>query len=291
MINEGVAYPSRVFANPYDSSGGVGQGNAAVRNERLCTMSTDEHNPIVLRGTAISQDAEGRICLDDLWEVAGASAGRKPRFWRITEGAKALVKVLQKKVGIPNIKGEVIAARRGRGMQGTFAHPIIAAAYAGYLDPNLEVEVREVWLRYRAGDATLADEILQRASAEANHWAGVRALSRARRRSYTDVLKAQGVVAKGYMECTEAVYINLLGKRSYELRAAMKLKPKTNLREHLDADKLVYIMAAETLAAERILDEQRVGNAECIEATAISASVFSTAIANDRRNRQKRLVA
>lgn len=52
----------------------------------------------------------------------------------------------------------------------------MAAAYAGYLDPNLEVEIREVWLRYRAGDATLADEILQRASAEANHWAGMRAL-------------------------------------------------------------------------------------------------------------------
>jgi len=47
---------------------------------------------------------------------------------------------------------------------GTYAHPILACAYAGYLSPELEIEVREIWLRYRAGDATLADEVLARAS-------------------------------------------------------------------------------------------------------------------------------
>src|SRR5690606_7804971 len=119
----------------------------------------------------------GRVCLDDLWRVANATDGRKPRFWRLTEGFKALKRVLQKKVGDPNINGDVIFAKRGRGARGTYAHPVLAAAYAGYLDANLEIEMREVWLRYRAGDATLADDILQRATAEANRWAGVRALS------------------------------------------------------------------------------------------------------------------
>ncbi|SRR5579883_238219 len=59
-----------------------------------------------------------------------------------------------------------------------------AAAYAGYLSPKLELEVREVWLRYGSDDATLADEILQRATAEENRWAGARAISRSQGVTY-----------------------------------------------------------------------------------------------------------
>lgn len=245
---------------------------------------------LILRDVLIEQDAEGRICLDDLWRLAGASASRLPKFWRRTEPAKALIRALDEKVRKSHLSPDVIFSKRGRGAGGTFAHPIIAAAYAGYLDTSLEVEMREVWLRYRSGDPTLADDILQRASAEANHWAGVRALARARRRSYTDVLKAHGVVQKGYMECTEAVYLNLLGGKSYQLRARMNLKPKTNLRDNLDADNLAYIMAAESLSAERIQDEQRQGNRECAEASAIGASAIRKAIEEDRRNRQRRMI-
>lgn len=254
-------------------------------------MNADYHQQLVLRGMAISQDDDGRVCLDDLWHIAKATAGRDPKRWRETGPAKALERALQKKVGNPDLFGKVVLARRGRGNKGTFAHPIIAAAYAGYLDTDLEVEMREVWLRYRSGDPTLADDILQRASAEANHWAGVRALSRARRRSYTDVLKAHGVVAKGYMECTEAVYLHLLGGKSYQIRASMMLKPKSNLRDHLDADNLAYVIAAEALSAERIEEEERQGNAQCAEASAIGARAIRRAVEEDRRSRQKRLVA
>jgi hypothetical protein len=257
-------------------------------------VSTDDQKQLVIRGALITEDEHGRVCLDDLWKAAGASTGKKPRFWRITEAGKALVRALRKKVGNPNINEDadtVIFAGRGRGAKGTFAHPIIAAAYAGYLDSKLEIEMREVWLRYRSGDATLADEILQRASAEANHWAGVRALSRSRRRSYTDVLKAHGVQSKGYMECTEAVYLHLLGGKSYQLRASMDLPKKSNLRDHLGADKLAYIMAAEALSAERIEEEGRRGNADCAAASARSAAALRAAIEADRKDRQQRLVA
>lgn len=245
---------------------------------------------LILRDVLIEQDAEGRVCLDDLWRLAGASASRAPKFWRRTEPAKALVRALEEKVMESHLSPEVVSSRRGRGHVGTFAHPIIAAAYAGYLDTSLEIEMRDVWLRYRSGDPTLADDILQRASAEANHWVGVRALSRSRRKSYTDTLKAHGVEKKGYMECTEAVYIHLLGGRSYELRGRMNLKPKTNLRDNLDAGSLAFIMAAESLAAERIEDEQRQGNRACADASAIGASAIRKAIDEDRRSRQPRMI-
>jgi hypothetical protein len=44
----------------------------------------------------------------------------------------------------------------------TFAHPVLALAYAEDLLPALGVEIREVFLRYRANDISLANDILDR---------------------------------------------------------------------------------------------------------------------------------
>jgi len=259
-------------------------------------MSDQGSLPLTVRGKAISEDEHGRLCLDDLWELAGGRATQAPKHWKGQGAAKRLETELQKKVTADYLKSggqnlAVIEAGRGRGVKGTFAHPVIAAAYAGYLSPKLEIEIREVWLRYRAGDATLADDILQRASAEANHWAGVRALARSNRVGFTDTLKAHGVESRGYMECTEATYLHLLGGKSYQVRADRGWPPKSNLRDQLNAEELSYVMAAESLSAERIVDEDRRGNAQCIEATAIGASAIRRAIEDDRKNRQRRMVA
>jgi hypothetical protein len=254
----------------------------------------NESRILVLRGNRIYEDANGHVCLDDLWRAAKAKAAKQPKHWRTTAVAKALIQELQKKVTAGYLKEDklnipVIYAKVGRGNGGTFAHPILAAAYAGYLSPKFEIEVREIWLRFRSGDATLADEILQRASAEANKWAGARAISRSQRVSYTDTLKRHYVTGRGYMECTEAVYAKLLGGRSYQLREARGLEPMVNVRDNLSTAELSFVMAAEALAAERIEQEIRLGNDECIEATSKSATAIRDAIDLDRRNRQTRL--
>lgn len=260
------------------------------------TDKQDRHSTqLELRGRVISEDDRGNLCLDDIFTLARTNATKAPKHWRGNRASKALIEELQKKVtagylkdGLPNFP--VIYANRGRGARGTFAHPILAAAYAGYLSPKLEIEVREIWLRYRSGDVTLADEILERATAEENRWAGVRALSRAQRKSYTDTLKNHGVNGRGYMDCTEAVYYTLLGGKSYQIRARLGLPPKTNLRNELPTDQLAYVMAAEALSAERIEEEARHGNAECIDASSIGASAIRDAVERDRMNRQRRLI-
>jgi len=252
-------------------------------------MADERQSDIVIRGKSIREDDSGQILLDDIWELAKAPEHKRPANWRIGAAARALISALKVKIGISNINdADPIYAKRGKGQKGTFAHPILAAAYAGYLDPNLEIEVREVWLRYRAGDATLADEILQRASAEENRWAGVRALSRAQRNGYTDVLKAHGVHDKGYLACTEAVYTHLLGGESWQLRNALGLPKGTNLRDAVGIDNLSWIMAAEALAADRIEDEGSIGNFQCEEATAKAAAAIRRAIEDDRRSRKSR---
>ena len=126
---------------------------------------SNQMQSLVLRGKRISEDANGHICLDDIWALSGQKATKQPTRWRATALAKSLIIALEQKIAISSIKENkprvpTVYAKRGRGNVGTYAHPILAAAYAGYLSPKLEIEVREIWLRYRAGDATLADEIL-----------------------------------------------------------------------------------------------------------------------------------
>lgn len=250
---------------------------------------------LTVRGRTISEDEHGHLCLEDIWEASGEKETRSPQKWRTTDGAKRLLNALLKRVTESSLKTKeyvpsVLYENRERENRGTFAHPILAAAYAGYLKPKLELEVREVWLRFRAGDASLADEILQKATAEANHWAGVRALSRSQRNAYTDVLQAHGVEDKGYMLCTERLYRHLLGAPSWALREKRGLPKKANLRNELSALELASVMAAEALATERISEEGRRGNDECAEATGRSAEFIRRAIDGDRKDRKKRLL-
>jgi hypothetical protein len=104
-----------------------------------------------------------------------------------------------------------------------------------------------------------------------------------------DTLKNHYVTGRGYMLCTEAVYANLLGGRSHQIRTARGLEPMVNIRDNLSVAELAFVMAAEALAAERIEQEIRLGNDECIDATAKSATAIRDAIDTDRKNRQARL--
>lgn len=250
---------------------------------------------IVVRGRSIREDIHGLVCLDDIWEAAGARAGADPYRWRQLRSTKRLEEELQKKLVIAALKEDksnipVAYAKRGRGNSGTYAHPILAAAYAGYLSPKLEIEVREVWLRYRKADAALADEILQRASPTDNEWVAVRALARARRVSFTDTLRDHGVAGRGYPDCTNAVYREILGGTAIQVRATRGLSKKDNLRDHLETNELAYVMAAEVLAKDRIEEEDRHGNYECEKATSRSASFIREAIERDKSDRQRPLV-
>src|SRR5262249_43766718 len=116
-----------------------------------------------------------------------------------------------------------------------------------------------------------------------------RAISRSQRVAFTDTLKAAYVTGRGYMDCTEAVYLKLLGGKSYQLREARGLAPRENVRNHLTIAELSFVMAAEALAAERIEEELRLGNDECVEASGQSAKSIREAIEADRKTRQRRL--
>jgi hypothetical protein len=248
---------------------------------------------LVLRGRKIRVDEDGFVCLNDIQRAAGFSTNRRPAEWRGLSTTHELIMATYKRVVPDSAKGKIrISAvlRSGGGEQGgIWAHPILAAAYAGYLKPELEVEMRELWLRYRSGDATLADEILQRASDEDNEWAATRAMSRAKRTEYTKTLSEHGVEGYGYGTCTNSVYEELLDASAKKLREIRALPKSGNLRDAMSRDELVYVMMAETLSKGRIVEEDSRGNGQCATATRRASGFVRQAIEMEKNDRQRPL--
>lgn len=248
-----------------------------------------------VRGRSIRSDDNGLICLTDIWDAAGFSVNQKPADWRALPATGRLIDALANRIaGLsgnktkPSMKS-MYYSKVGRG-GGTYAHPVLACAYAGYLSPKLEVEVREVWLRYRAGDPTLADEVLERASPEANLWVATRAEARAIRNGYTETLRDHEVVGRGYRDCTDEAYLKLFDAPAWRLRQQRDLPKGTNLRDKFDIVELSAIKLTEALATQRITVEDSRGNAECKEATGRTAANVRFAIDREIQDRQKRLI-
>ena len=125
------------------------------------TKNATAETELVLRGSRVTTDEHGNICLNDLWKLAGSPENRRSRDWYPSKRAKALEKKINRESMAPKIDASSTYYSAGRGVKAqTFAHPVLALDYAEYLDPKLGVDVRETFLRFKANDVTLALEIL-----------------------------------------------------------------------------------------------------------------------------------
>lgn len=244
-----------------------------------------------LRSKKIRVDENGFVSLNDIHKASGFRTKKCPYEWARSKTTHGVIVALHERItgNSRNSKFRTsLVLKTASGTNGgSWAHPVLAASYAGYLKPELEVEMREVWLRYRSADPTLADEVLQRATDDQNEWAATRAMSRAKRNQFTKTLKEHGVTGFGFPNCTNAVYKEVLGGTKTQVISKRNLPAGVNLRDAIQKNELVYVMMAETLASERIQDEKPRGNEPCTKATAKSAGFVRQAIEADRRDRQK----
>lgn len=244
-----------------------------------------------LRNKKIRIDDDGFVNLNDIHKASGYRTKKRPNEWARSATAHGVIIALHERIAGNSRNSKFrtsLVLKTAVGTNGgSWAHPILAASYAGYLKPELEIEMREVWLRYKSADPTLADEVLQRATDEQNEWAATRALSRAKRNQFTDTLKDHDVTGYGYPSCTNAVYKEVPGGTKKQVLSARGLPANVNLRDAIPKNELVYVMMAETLASERIQEENPVGNGPCAKATAKSANFVRLAIEGDRKDRQK----
>lgn len=259
------------------------------------SSESDPAKSLIVRGRDVRFDENGLACLNDIWKAAGFTKNQQPGQWsRLPNTVKKMERVLELVTGKshdykPEDMRLVFRTVRGRDA-GTYADVRLALDYAEYLNPKLAIEVKEVFLRYKAGDATLADEVLQRASAEDNVWAAHRAIGRATRLNYTHELHERGVVEpKHYAICTDTTYKKLFGKSAKELKSEQGLPANVNLRDKMQTKDLAFLAASEALAIERMEEEESHGFTECDTATGRAASAIRTAIEADRKDRQRRL--
>lgn len=262
-------------------------------NDNSVNVQQKSHNTVaelpVLRGRPIRKDDQERVCLNDIWRAAGALAHKAPLDWRRLPRTIGLLKALKTQtMGKSHGLAVPIVSKAGRA-GGTFADPRLALDYAEYLSPELALEVKDVFLRYLAADAALADDVLSRASPEANEWAGVRALSRAQRRKFTDCLQSHGVKdGRDYAACSDTLYLGLFDKRAAALKSSKGLSKTASLRDNLSTDELAFVAAGETLARERIDEEGAEGGEACRIATLRSAQNLRRGMEMDRADRKGR---
>lgn len=257
---------------------------------------TDQFD-LTVRGRAIRVDENGLTCLNDIWRAAGFSQNHRPHDWQRLPGTNAKIeRVLKLITGKSRnyTKADmqrVYRTRRGAD-GGTYADPRLALDYAEYLNPALAIEVKEVFLRFKAADPSLADDIMERSDQAANELMAQRSISRATRMGYTDTIKRHGVTKPGdFAECTNATYRGLFGKRAAQIRAERGLPKSKPLRDSFDLKELATVSFAEALASDRITDEECQGFGECRDATLKVSSAVRALIDNDKRDRQKRLIS
>lgn len=255
------------------------------------TISDAVSEEFVLRGRSIRVNSEGFVSLNDIHRAAGFKTTKRPYDWQRNPSTNPLIIATYERVTGKSRKGYRMSDVYRPTAEGTWAHPILAASYAGYLKPELEVEILEIWLRYKSADPKLADEVLQRATSEQNEWAARRAMGRSVRGAYTNELHIRGVNEPlQFAICTNETYLGIFGSPAKKLKESRGIPKGASLRDHMSMKELAFLAASEALAVERMEEEDADGFPECKTATAKAAGAIRFAIDADRQDRQRKLV-
>lgn len=209
---------------------------------------------IQIKGIDIKQDGE-LINLTDIWKASGLGEKKRPNHWKDHVGDSFIKEV--------SLNTEYPAFKTVRGKQGgTFAHWQIALAYASWLSPELHKEINKTYMRAKAGDVTLADEIADKASPEQQKWLKKRLDGKVARLEFTATLKEHGVKGYGYGVCSDQINLGIIGQTSREFREERGIK-KSEVRDNMSHEQLAALELAEMVAARKIKEEDIHGNAKC----------------------------
>lgn len=106
----------------------------------------------VVAGVEITTDEAGRFDLNALHNASGLGKNKAPNQWLRTDSAKDLLECLQEQTANLQLGHAVISVVQGGANPGTFAHELLAIAYASWISPRFQLEVNRVFLAYRRGE-------------------------------------------------------------------------------------------------------------------------------------------
>lgn len=218
---------------------------------------------LLIDGAPVRANKDGMLSLTDLFQMAQAAGmaegKRDPRRWKDEAGSE-LIEIVAQTLNVPIT--DIIKGTRGKGGS-TFAHPNVALAYAKYLSPELHMQVNEVYLRAKTGDVSLAEEIFDKASPLDQEKHARRVAGKVVRNQLTSSLAAHGVHGKGFADCTNAIYVPMLGAKASEVREKRGLKAGANVRDSMSIEELTRTTLAEIIAKKNIEEKRMRGNDPC----------------------------
>jgi hypothetical protein len=198
-----------------------------------------------LRGAPVREDGHRNICLNDLYELAGRPENLQASQWMRHKRTIALKLALDELIvcNTHRPKKEVEESTYysvGRGPKAlTFAHPVLALEYSESLDPKLGIEVKEIFLRYRAADISLANDILDRVIEQAREdemRVHIREEITARNRDLAGEGKKAGCRGWEYAELHNAGYRGLYnGLDQDDIHHLKRLTKSQKILDHMTA--------------------------------------------------------
>lgn len=221
----------------------------------------------------------GGIWTCDLGEIRMTEAGQPSVFdmIRVLGGQKAPHKVWER---LAETHPEVLTKCQnlkfpGRGQRVTPVARTKEDAYyilgllPGAAGRRYREEAAKLFSQFLDNPAAVATAAVERMSQEDREWLEARLKGKRTRRVFTDVLQEHGVVTKGYADCTNAVYVRVLGTDADGLKAAIaevkNIPVKTiKPREHFSLQQLSDVETAERVAAGQLKRVEARGNTEVL---------------------------
>lgn len=110
--------------------------------------STNSNSLPVVAGVEITTDAEGRFNLNALHKASGLGKAKQPANWLRLDSTKELISELDQS---SDLRTDSVDTVVGSANPGTYAHELLAIAYASWISPSFHLQVNQVFLDYRTG--------------------------------------------------------------------------------------------------------------------------------------------
>ena len=113
---------------------------------------------------------------------------------------------------------------------------------------------------------------------KSEEWIEERAEGIEKRKKFADTLKEHEVEKQGFGQCTNAVYVALLGNSAAGVKIRLGLTPKANLRDSLSSEVLALVKVIETTSAAKIEKDRVTGNLSCAEVCKKTSQLIAEAV-------------
>jgi hypothetical protein len=110
---------------------------------------------LLIAGTPIKQDSEGRYCLNDLHTAAGGDPNHQPAKWLRNQQTQELIAEVSNS---PDLESLPVASTAGRN-GGTYVSKPLVYAYAMWISPKFHLQVIETFDALVTGKLQVAKDL------------------------------------------------------------------------------------------------------------------------------------